>query len=99
MSSTLRNRTYTHFASTFFYTPLTANASTGWVITPTSHSTLASNASLRLDWTGRGIQVYGSVSNGTYLVSVDGTPLHQVTVPTSTQQQLLLNYSSLSFGS
>lgn len=85
-----------HSASTILYTPLTYaydNASTGWLFTPSGHTTVLSNASFHLEWNGKGIHVGGAA--GEVLVSLDGGALNQVPVNGNT----LVDYPSLGYGS
>jgi hypothetical protein len=99
------HKNYTHLASGIFYTPYgNGSTSLGWVSTPTAHSTLATNASVQVEWTGRGIQIYGAVqdtlniTNGTFLLSLDGGPFTEMFPTNPSNNVSLLNYPTLPYG-
>jgi hypothetical protein len=85
-----------HSATTILYTPLTYaydNASTGWLLTPSGHTTIFPNASFHIEWNGKGIQVGGAA--GEILVSLDGGAFSRTPVNGNT----LVDYPSLGYGS
>jgi hypothetical protein len=96
MSNTL---SLDHSATTILYTPLTYaynDSSTGWLSTPDGHTTSFANASLNIEWNGKGIQVDGTAGS-TVLVSLDGGALNEVQV-SANQGEGLVNYPSLEYG-
>lgn len=93
------NLSLSHHATTILYSPPSYtfdNDTSGWLSSPTGHSTLLSNASFQIEWTGKGIHVDGLASgNGSVLISLDGGPFNLVQ---ANQTSGLANYPSLGFG-
>jgi hypothetical protein len=96
----MSNFTLSHYSTTIQYTPSTYafdNATTGWLASPTCHSTIFPNASFQIEWTGKGIHVDTYVNGSdTLLVSLDDGAFTQVQ---ASQGSGLVEYQSLSFGS